>query len=122
MQKTPDTLLIDIDGTLLKQIVPVAIQAIDWSPPEVLPGAIEKLVEWERMGCKIILTTGRKPAYRKFTVWQLRKAGIFYDHLIMGVGTGRRVLINDMKPGDPTPKAIAYNLERNLGLSSIELS
>jgi hydroxymethylpyrimidine pyrophosphatase-like HAD family hydrolase len=121
MEKIPPTIFLDIDGCLLKQGIPAAVQAINWMEPEVLPGVIEKLVEWELIGCKIIITTGRKPAYRKFTQWQLRKAGISYDKLIMGVGTGARILVNDQKPGYPTPKAVAYNLNRNEGLGSIQL-
>ncbi len=108
----PETIFLDIDGCLLKQTEPVTVQAKNWSPGEILPGTIEKLVEWEQKGCKIILTTGRKNCYRKFTVWQLRKAGIFYDRLIM----------NDSKPGNPTPKATAFELPRNEGISSINLN
>jgi len=121
MEKIPPTIFLDIDGCLLKQGIPVAIQAINWMEPEILPSVIEKLVEWDKIGCKVIITTGRKSCYRKFTVWQLRRAGIFYDKLIMGVGTGSRILVNDQKPDYPSPKAVAYNLPRNEGLGSVKL-
>ena len=46
----------------------------------------------------IILTTGRKEGMRRITEQQLENAGIVYDRLIMGIGGGIRVLINDLKP------------------------
>ena len=46
----------------------------------------------------IILTTGRKEGMRRITEQQLESAGIVYDKLIMGIGGGARVLINDLKP------------------------
>jgi len=54
------------------------------------------------------------------TVKQLQEAGIFYDQLIMGVGRGSRVLINDLKP-DGAITAYSVNIERNKGLKEISL-
>ena len=51
---------------------------------------------------------------------QLSEVGIFYDQLIMGVGGGKRYLINDLKPeGDKT--AFSYNLIRNTGINNLNL-
>lgn len=58
---------------------------------------------------------------RKFTEEQLEAAGIFYDQLIMGIGGGVRVLINDLKPGSDEQTAIAFNIKRDIGISKIEI-
>ena len=85
---------------------------------------MEKLEEWDKKDYNIILLTGRRESMRKLTEDSLRSLGIFYDKLIMGVGGGQRVLINDLKPNkndENNPTAIAINLERNIGISSIEV-
>lgn len=119
----PKTIFLDIDGCLLNQTTPVAILAsMKPSPePDVLPGVIQKIVEWTNKGYKIIITTGRKACFRKFTMWQLQKAGIPYDRLLMNVGCGPRVVINDLKPNLEEPMALAFNLPRNTGLESVEI-
>jgi hypothetical protein len=57
---------------------------------------------------------------RASTEKQLAQAGIFYDQLIMGVGGGVRVLINDDKP-DGQAAAMCINIERNKGISNINI-
>ena len=87
---------------------------------EVLDGVIEKLIDFDRKGYNVVLTTGRKESMRKVTEQQLSDAGIFYDQLIMGIGGGIRVLINDKKPnGNKT--SISFNLERNEGISNLNI-
>lgn len=120
MDKRPVTIFCDIDGTLVKHEKPNVV-----SHPKhemtLLKGTIEKLIEWDKLGYRIILTTGRKESMRKVTERQLSKCGIFYDQLLMGIGGGKRVLINDKKPDRKDDYAIALNLERNKGISEIEL-
>jgi hypothetical protein len=86
----------------------------------LLPGTTDKLLEWERLGYRIILLTGRKESMRQVTEQQLKEANIFYDLLIMGVGGGIRYLINDYKP-DGTEAAFAINIERNEGIKNISI-
>jgi len=50
----------------------------------------------------------------------MSRAGINYDHLIMGFGGGDRILINDKKP-DGRVTAYSINLERNKGIEDVEL-
>ena len=83
--------------------------------------AREKLIEWDRNGYNIILLTGRKESLRKVTEDQLSKTGIFYDQLIMGVGGGKRYLINDWKLNSTEDYAIAINLKRNTGIKNLEI-
>jgi len=114
------TLFIDIDGTLVKHYGVANMQTL--KEIYVLPGVKDKLAEWNGKGYIIVLTTGRRESERELTVTQLRSVGIQYDHLIMGLGRGSRVLINDIKPdSDNNPTAVAINLERNKGLENIEI-
>jgi hypothetical protein len=57
---------------------------------------------------------------RESTERQLREAGIIYDRLIMGIGGGIRVLINDLK-SDGEDTAIAINLKRDIGVKDVKI-
>jgi ribonucleotide monophosphatase NagD (HAD superfamily) len=119
MDLRPKTIICDIDGTLTEHVKPNQAAKIE-TVLKPLDGSIDKLLEWERSGYNIILLTGRKESMREATEAQLRSLGIFYDHLVMGVGGGSRHLINDCK-NDGTTTAYAYNLERNEGISSLQI-
>ena len=88
---------------------------------ELLPGTLDILDEWDRKGYNIILTTGRRESMRKVTEKQLSEVGIIYDQLIMGIGGGKRYLINDKKPNGSKNYASAINLIRNEGISNIKI-
>ena len=83
--------------------------------------AVEKINEWDLKGYNLILITGRRESQRRRTEKQLSSFGIFYDHLIMGVGGGDRVIINDKKPNKEGDTALAINLKRNEGLKNVKL-
>tara|TARA_Y100001973_G_C4980132_1_gene223819 strand:- start:33 stop:392 length:360 start_codon:yes stop_codon:yes gene_type:complete len=114
----PKTIFCDIDGTLIKHNPPGNLHV---SKTEVLEGTIEKLHEWDKKGYNIILTTGRKESLRKYTEEQLRSCGIFYDKLIMGIGGGTRVLINDLKSDSNNPTAYSFCIERNKGIGGLDV-
>ena len=88
---------------------------------ELLEGTLEKLEQWDRAGYNIILTTGRRESMRSQTEQQLSAAGIIYDQLIMGIGGGRRYLINDKKPNKIENYAHAINLTRNKGVKDVKI-
>ena len=70
----------------------------------------------------VILTTGRPEHMRQITEKNLQFWGIMYDQLIMGLGSGPRVLINDTDPKEPDiVKAVAINLHRNEGIEHVLL-
>ena len=115
----PKTIICDIDGTLVKHEAPTFNTSSN-KKLEILPGTIEKLAEWDAKGYNIILITGRRESMRKATEEQLARLGVFYDQLIMGIGGGDRILINDNKP-DGRETAFAINLERNKGIDDIIL-
>jgi len=113
------TLFIDIDGTLFKH--QVNLSNIYFKDCEILPGVLDKLNKWNADGHKIILTTGRTESMRKITIEQLEKNGIFYDQLIMGLTRGERIVINDSKPNNHMTTASAIMIDRNEGLTNINI-
>lgn len=114
----PKTIFLDIDGTLIEHSENISDQFI--KTPKILDGTLEKLTEWDKKGYNIILTTGRREGVRDITVKQLSELGIFYDQLIMGLGGGIRVVVNDRKKNKEHDTAIAINLKRNEGIGNIE--
>jgi phosphoglycolate phosphatase-like HAD superfamily hydrolase len=116
----PKTIILDIDGTLLRHAGNMS--RILESGTFELPGARKKLNEWDAKGYNIILMTGRRESAREFTEKQLTEAGFFWDQLIMGVGGGQRVLINDLKD-DPEfgDTAVAIQVERNKGIEEVDI-
>jgi hydroxymethylpyrimidine pyrophosphatase-like HAD family hydrolase len=119
MDTRPKTLFVDIDGVLLKHHGSGNEQSR--IQPELLPGVKEKFDEWDRKGYGFILVTGRRESERKATEEQLHSVGIVYDYLIMGVGGGQRVVINDFKPNKTEPTALAICIERNKGIVNVNL-
>lgn len=120
MKERPYTIFCDIDGTLVKHNPP-SIAAHPETKLELLPETINKLNEWDSKGYNIILVTGRKESMREVTEKQLKEVGIFYDKLIMGIGGGKRIVINDKKPNNEDLTAESYCLERNTGIKDINL-
>lgn len=118
MNKRPKTIFIDIDGTLISHSGSLSGQL---EKTDLLPGSLEKLLEWDRNGYNIILITGRRESMRKKTKKQLSKLGIFYDKLIMGIGGGSRIIINDRKPNSTDDTCFAINIDRNQGIEKIDI-
>jgi len=115
-------IITDIDGTLLEQYEHFEQRLVEKRQPvKSLPGTLEKFVEWDRKGYSLVLITARRESSRAITEKQLEELGIFYDALVMGVGTGPRVLINDLKPETDVDMAVAINLKRNQGIGEIDV-
>ena len=113
------TYFIDIDGTLVHHHNNFETSLDSACELLVLAGAKEKTIKWHCEGHMIILTTARPGSTRELTERQLNLAGIVYNRLIMDLGAGPRILINDYV-GAKNLKAIAYNVARNIdGLSQI---
>jgi len=119
MIERPKTLFVDIDGTLLFHHGCGNLQAN--TQPVLLAGVHKKFDEWDRKGYRIFLVTGRRESERKKTEEQLQSVGIVYDGLIMGIGGGVRVLINDLKEESKDPTALAICIERNEGIENINV-
>ena len=113
------TVICDIDGTLLDYLHDKSAEERGEHIP--LPGAVEKMRQWEVMGCRIIIITGRRESERARTVAELEKARIPYDTLLMGFADSGRVLINDVgKHGNC--KAHAVSLPRDQGFNEYDWS
>jgi len=108
------TIFCDIDGTLVKYNTDVIFQSKP-TPLNPLPTTKDAIKSWINSDYQIILTTGRKESMRELTMKQLADAGIIYDQLIMGIGLGTRILINDKK--DKQNTAFCVNLMQNSGLT-----
>lgn len=123
MESRGKTLFIDIDGTILKHMGDATGACFDPSlvsiPAFLLEGVLSSFNNWCSKGYRIILTTGRNESMRDITQRQLWRAGLFWDMLIMGIGGGERILINDISP-NKLPKAIAINVVRNEGFKNID--
>jgi hypothetical protein len=115
----PKTIFCDIDGTLMIHFTPDFTAREDFTP-SLLEGTLEKLNEWDKKGYIIVLVTARRESMREITRKQLSRLGIFYDQLIMGISSGQRVLINDVK-SDGNDTAISFNLKRNEGIKNIKI-
>ena len=118
MNNKPKTIICDIDGVLLEHRNQGLSSQLNASP---LNGTIEKINEWDAKGYNIILITGRRESLRSKTEKQLLMYDIFYDKLIMGVGGGDRVVINDRKPNSERDTAYSINLYRNEGVEDVKL-
>jgi phosphoglycolate phosphatase-like HAD superfamily hydrolase len=89
------TVIVDIDGTLTKYMNG-GHKAIMHQDHEALPGVVEKMREWESLGHRIVLMTGRRESVRQRTEDELRRLGIPFDQLLMGHADTGRILINDI--------------------------
>lgn len=122
MEKRPLTIILDIDGCIFKHSGKLSSQIAQGKfVQQILPGVVERFNEWDSKGYRIILLTGSKESARDVTEEQLRSYNLFWDQLVMGVGGGKRVLINDLKPNSDEPTAIAVNLVRNQGLKEVDI-
>lgn len=115
----PKTIICDIDGTILKHVH--RFSDVVESLPELLPGVREKFNQWDSQGHKIILMTARKESARDITEAHLMELGLCWDHLIMGVTSGQRVLINDKLNVSHRDRAIGINVITNEGFLNLEL-
>lgn len=121
----PKTIFLDIDGTVLEQIGGLDKQMHLGPLPNhspLLPGVLDKLHEWDCLGYIVVLVTGRKESMRAVTERQLEYHGIYYDQLIMGIGGGVRVLINNAKDSFPEMEtAVGRTIPKNKGLVDLDI-
>ena len=121
MNNKSKTIICDIDGTLLYHHNSGVSKQLETGYSKLLNGVSEKFNEWDAKGYNVIFITGRRESQRKETEKQLHSLGLFWDSLIMGVGGGDRVVINDRKPNSDRDTAYAINVNRNSGLGDLEI-
>ena len=121
------TWFFDIDGTLVRHLENDEI--LSGAEEQLLPQVEEFLDKLYRRGDYVILTTARWESQRPQTEKMLENFKLNYHHLIMGIGSGERILVNDIKPIDTEdnfreevqPTAYAINVERNRGFDNMLL-
>lgn len=62
---------------------------------------------------QIVLTTSRATKYEDVTKEQLRKYGLKYHSLLMGLNHSKRIIINDYSNSNPYKSCESINLKRN---------
>ncbi|KKN98950.1 hypothetical protein LCGC14_0141950 [marine sediment metagenome] len=113
------TIFCDLDGCVFKHQGDIG--AIMSNSCELLPGVKEAFKQWGHKGYTLVITTGRPGSMRKTTEDQMRKAGLWWNHLIMDLPRGPRMVINDVKPERKgVDTALCVNLERNKGMEGDE--
>ena len=110
-QKQYSTFFCDIDGVIYEN--GSEYWAPKWGENQVLLDAKNKINDLFNSGNQIILTTSRPETFREITEKQLKKDGVLYHQLVMGVFHGTRYLINDYDKTNPYPSAKAVNTKRN---------
>ena len=113
------TYFIDIDGTIFPHMTANELDNVYKTDHEAkpLPGVIGF---WQtfRKNDVIVITTARPYKYRQYTERNLKLLNLRYDCLLMGIGNGTRILINDVASSREI-NAIAHNVPRDCGLKHL---
>jgi ribonucleotide monophosphatase NagD (HAD superfamily) len=113
------TFFVDIDGTIVKYRKFSELSTAVLTP---IQDVIDFLNKSYDEGAHIVITTARPPQYELFTKQELEKLGVKYHQMIMGIGRGTRVVLNDKDPEMPDlPRAWGINFTRDKGLQDIEI-
>ena len=112
------TIFLDVDGTLVKH--KGNLHDMVTQEPIVINGTLEKLHEWRKKGYHIVITTARPKSNKELLIKQLNQAGIVFDDILVGLPSGRRVVINDAKP-TMFHTAAGITLERDKGIKDIKI-
>jgi len=111
MTKQPRTWFLDFDGTLVTQRS--HLSETDTILEETKAFFEEVVDELDH----VVITTARTCDHKERIERFLESHGIRVNHVICGLPTGARMLVNDMKP-DGTLTAFAFNLERDGGIDT----
>jgi hypothetical protein len=113
------TFFVDFDGTIVKYRKFSELSTAVLTP---IQDVIDFLNKSYDEGAHIVITTARPPQYELFTKQELEKLGVKYHQMIMGIGRGTRVVLNDKDPEMPDlPRAWGINFTRDKGLQDIEI-
>lgn len=114
------TFFVDIDGTLVKYR---NFKDLSTAKLEPIQEVVDFINKSYNEGSHIVITTARPEEYRLFTKQELNDIGVKYHQIIMGLGRGTRIVINDKDPDKPNiDRAVGLNLTRNEGFKNIDLS
>ena len=128
MESLSKTWFVDIDGTIFHHKTIEEIDKIISNIPSKsylaerpITSAIEFFKNLPKKD-KIIITTAREKRHIEHTVKALRHFGMPFDDYLFELGSGARIVVNDIKPpgavGNKDPLKTAYGLdvERDVGI------
>jgi hypothetical protein len=106
------TIFIDLDGTL------VTNSAEFFDPLWGTTAGIRENIDavnalYASNKVRIVITTTRNEASREATLEQLKREGIKYHDVMLGLSHGKRVIVNDFAPTNPYRSCDAINIPRN---------
>jgi len=114
------TFFVDIDGTL---VMYRKFSELDTATLTPIQDVIDLVNEYYDNGSHIVITSARPQEYEVFTKQELEKLGVRYHQLLLGIGRGTRVVLNDKDPENPDlPRAVGINFNRDKGLEGLDLS
>ncbi len=114
------TFFVDIDGTLVQYR---KFNELSTSVLTPIQEVIEVINQYYDEGAVIVITTARPSSYELFTKQELEKIGVKYHQLVMDLGRGTRVILNDKDPeNEQIPRAIGINLNRNQGWEGLDIT
>jgi hypothetical protein len=111
LSETPHTWFIDLDGTILRHRV--RVDGFLTGTNELLPGAKEFWKSIPDEDC-IVIATARWEEDKQDIIDFFKSEGLRYDHILVGLKKGERIVINDKKT-DGSNTAFGWNVERNAG-------
>ncbi len=113
------TFFVDIDGTIVKYRKFSELSTSTLTPIQDVIDFINKSYD---EGCHIVITTARPESFQLMTKQELEKLGVKYHQMIMGIGRGTRVVLNDKDPDAPDiPRALGINFVRDQGFKDVEI-
>lgn len=114
------TFFVDIDGTLVKYR---KFAELENSTLEPIQDVIDTINDYYEKGAHIVITSARPDSYELFTKQELETIGIKYHQIILGLGRGTRVVINDNDPENPEiSRSLGINLNRNMGWEGLDIT
>ena len=114
------TFFVDIDGTLVQYRKFSELSTSVLTPIQEVIDVVNKYYD---EGAIIVITTARPSSYELFTKQELEKIGVKYHQLVMDLGRGTRVILNDKDPeNEQIPRALGINLNRNQGWEGLDIT
>lgn len=114
------TFFVDIDGTLVQYRKFNELSTSVLTPIQEVIDVVNKYYD---EGAIIVITTARPNSYELFTKQELEKIGVKYHQLVMDLGRGTRVILNDKDPeNEQIPRALGINLNRNQGWEGLDIT
>lgn len=114
------TFFVDIDGTLVQYRKFSELSTAVLTPIKEVIDVVNKYYD---EGAIIVITTARPSSYELFTKQELEKIGVKYHQLVMDLGRGTRVILNDKDPeNEQIPRALGINLNRNQGWEGLDIT